>query len=574
MSDRRNPEDIYRERRASKSLDVENWRKYWEDAGPIRFAEEYLFCPPNVPPYPNWQALQEEKYCEGCKKIHKKFHDNGVPVHIILSEDQKTLLIDVWKNGIRLVLISAGRGAGKTFTYGVWDCWRMCMREYYEITCMGGSSEQSKIIQRYMDFWRRSHKEVGWIIHISSKAIGNRGCRTRMHGEIRFIPCSPTAAMGPHVNEVQVDEVCAAESKGIEGQEAIEAIDWQVTGRPETYVWMTSTSHFLLGKFYEILTNPTKYGFKVYFWGIAKHTSGKLSNQIYTDRDLTHWEPAVWWVTQDEITKLRRRKSNEEWLCWALGYPSLASGQVFRQGDLNAVVCSLCEKEGNECIPYKFGHCKLIDLFKLGDEVDSIKNVGDRKAGFDFGDPSPCALTIGGTRQTQIAKIIFILYSEEQKGLTQSDVIDWLKNKLNLFNVQEFNPDPSIGGKHINEVLGNEIAINILDEGAKEERVQNMKAIVEKHVTIIPIAFWQLINSLKSVHRDNLGRIVKYNDHSFDSICYLCTDWGDLEGTTQAVIDAIYEELGLPKPSEQIKEGEAESTFFTDKGKGIRIWDD
>ena len=100
-----------------------------------------------------------------------------------------------------------------------------------------------------------------------------------------------------------------------------------------------------------------------------------------------------------------------------------------------------------------------------------------------------------------------------------------------------------------------------------------MKAIVEKHVIIIPIAFWQLLNSLKSAHRDNLGRIVKYNDHSFDSICYLCTDWGDLEGTTQAVIDAIYEELGLPKPSEQ-KEGETDSTFFTDKGKGIRIWDD
>jgi hypothetical protein len=414
MSDRRNAEDIYRERRASKSLDVENWRKYWESAGPIRFAEEYLFCPPNVPPYPNWQALQEEKYCEGCKKIHKKFHENGVPVHIILSEDQKFLLIDVWKNGIRLVLISAGRGAGKTFILATWDCWRLCMREYYEITLMGGSSEQSKIAQKYVDFWRRSHKEVGWIIHTSSKAIGNRGCKTRMHGEIKFIPCSPTAAMGPHVNEVQADEVCAAESKGVEGQEAIEAIDWQVTGRLDTYVWMTSTSHFLLGKFYEILMNPIKYGFKTYFWGISKHSSGKPSNQIYTDRDLTHWIPAVWWVTQDEITKLRRRKSNEEWLCWALGYPSLASGQVFKQNDLNTIICNLCEKDGGECIPYKYGHCKLIDIHKLGDEIDPIKNIGDRKAGFDFGDPSPCALTIAGTRQTQIAKLIFILYSEEQ----------------------------------------------------------------------------------------------------------------------------------------------------------------
>jgi hypothetical protein len=62
-----------------------------------------------------------------------------------------------------------------------------------------------------------------------------------------------------------------------------------------------------------------------------------------------------------------------------------------------------------------------------------------------------------------------------------------------------------------------------------------------------------------------------WTGNSFDSICYLCADWGDLEGTTQAVINAIYEELGLPKPKEI---NEEESPFFSEKGKGIRIWDD
>jgi len=571
----KNPEDIIREMKKKKHGTDKEWREYWFNAGPIRFAEEFLFCPPNVPAYPNWQSEQTEIDCTGCGEKHPKFHSNGIPYHIILSEDQKQVLTDAWQNNIRLILISAGRGAGKTFILAVWDCWRLCTKDYYEITCMGGSAEQSKIIQKYMDFWRRVHPQIGRIINRSPKAIGNRGCLTYYNSEVKFIPCSPTAAMGPHVNEVQADEVCAAESKGVEGQEAIEAIDWQITGRPDTFVWMTSTSHFLLGKFYEILMNPHLLGFKVYFWGIAKHVSGKPNNQIYTDRDPTHWKPAVWWVTEEDIQKLRRRKSNEEWLCWALGYPSLASGQVFKRGDLEIAVCNICEKAGGECIPYKFGHCKLIEMFNLGDITNPIKFIIDRKAGFDFGDPAPCALTIGGTRLTNKGNVVFILYSEEMKGLSQTEVIDWINNKLSAFHVQEFNPDPSIGGKHVNEMISElGYAVNILDEGAKEERVQNLKAITEKHNIVVPVAFWQLINSLKAVHRDNQGRIVKLNDHSFDSICYLCCDWGELEGNVQDVFDTVYEMMGLQKPTTPVNTEETESEFFTEKGRGVKLWDD
>lgn len=561
-------EIIYKKKRATKSVNVENWRSYWRDAGPIRFAQEYLFCPANIPPFPNWQELQEDAYCEGCKKIHPRFRSNGIPVHIVLSDNQKEVLNDVWKNKVELILISAGRGAGKTFTLAVWNCWRLVTRDYYEITTMGGSAKQSKLLQKYIDYWRGQHKEVGYIIHKSPKAIGNRACVTRMDSENTYIACSPTAAMGPHVNEVQIDEECAAESRGTEGMEAIEAIDWQITGRTDTIIWRTSTSHFIFGKFYEIMTNPSKEGYKVYIWSIANHISGKPNRTKYTDRNPNNWVQACWWITKKDIIKLRK-KSDEEWLCWGLGYPSLASGQIFKQVDIKIITCDACEREGNDCIPYKWGHCKLIKMFNLGVMDMPTKNVIDLKSGFDYGDPAPCALIIGGTKMHKGKRWIFILYAEEQKGLETTALYEWVLNKLKIHRVQDFNPDPSIGGKHVSEKVDNAgYVVNILDEQAKEERVLNVKCIVERHNIVIPVAFWQLLSSLKMVHRGKNGKIKKHKDHSFDAFCYLCIDWGDLEGSAADMLNTLFEELGIPKD-----DGTGDrSILLTDQAKGINFW--
>lgn len=574
---REDAESIYRKKKSTKKTDLDTFRKKCRERGPIWFAENYLRCPPNIPPYPDWEKLQEEYYCEGCERTHKRFLGNGLPYHVVLSEGQKETFMDIWKKGIRLVLVSAGRGAGKTFGLGVWDCWRLITEDYYEITCMGGSAEQSKKIQKYIDFWRINNKEVGEIINRSSKAIGNRSCKTITQSECSFIACSPTAAMGAHVNEVQIDEACAAEARGVEGREAIEAVDWQTTGREDAIIWMTSTSHFLLGRFYEIMSNPTKFGFKVYIWGIAKHKSGKPANKMYEDSNPENWIPALWWMTEEEIRKKRKGKSNEEWLCWALGYPSLSSGQIFKQSDMKVITCNLCELEGKDCLPYKLGYCKLIDMFKLGDETDPIKNVIERKSGFDYGDPSPCSLGIGGRRVMLQGPdagkpLIFILYAEEQKGLSTQDLYEWVLTKLKQFKAEEFNPDPSIGGKHVNEKVENAgYAVNILDEGAKEERVQNVKIIVERHTVIIPVAFWQLLNSMKQVHRDQNGKIVKYNDHSFDMFCYLCTDWGEMEANIQDVFDAVLESMGLKEKANQF-EGDSSGYVLDIPKDGLNFW--
>lgn len=505
---RKNPVNIYLNRKKSIKVDIEEWRKYWKEAGPIRFAEEYLFCPPQVPSYPDWKNHQKSAYCEGCGKIHNKFDDNGIPIHIILSDEHIEFLMDIWKRGIRLALVSAGRGAGKTFILAVWEMWRLCTENFYEISYMGGSAGQAKVIQKYHDYWRLRHKEVGYIVYMSTKSIGNRACITRMGAEVGFAACSPTAAMGPHVNEVHIDEVCAAESKGIEGIEAIEAIDWQVTGRKDTYVFMTSTSHYLLGKFYQIYRKPEKYGFKRYIWSIAKHISGKPVHLMYKDRAPEHWLPAVWWITKEDIYKLRKRKSNEEWLCWALGRASLASGALFNDKNLNICICPLCPAD--DCQPYNWKHCKLVKKYGLGTQDDPIKFVKDRKSALDYGDPAPCAFGIGGIK----GKFIFILYADEMKGINTTELVSWIERELQRKNVHTFNIPDSIGGKHIAEILDDKgYAINYLSEVEKEERVQNVKSIVEKRAIIIPPAFWHLCESLRGMHRDKRGRIVKHNDH-------------------------------------------------------------
>ncbi len=169
-------EKLYLRKRKNLNADIEEWRKYWKKAGPIRYAEEYLFCPPKVPPHPDWKKLQTEAYCIGCKKIHKKFDKKGVPIHIILPQEHKDFFMDIWKGGIRLVLISAGRGAGKTFDLGIWENWRLVTEDYYEISYMGGSAGQGKVVQKYHDYWRRRHPEVGYIINVSTKSISNRSC--------------------------------------------------------------------------------------------------------------------------------------------------------------------------------------------------------------------------------------------------------------------------------------------------------------------------------------------------------------------------------------------------------------
>jgi len=511
-----------------KKQEVEEWQKYWRKAGPVRFAEEVLTCPLDVPSYPNCEDLQtENEYCLGCsmggsKEVsHRKFRPNGIPYHIILSEDQKNYLSDLWLEDPKLILLAAARGAGKTFCFAIWYCWQVSTQDQYSITCMGGSSEQSELIQEYIDGWRLDVPMLNRIIHRSLHGIKKR-VETIGRGKIKFPACSVLSSKGPHVNEVGIDEACAAEDKSEDGAKAVKSAMWQLTGKRTGRLILASTADYIHGQFYEYMKDPKKYRFRVYQWSIARHISGKSALETYTDKDPTHWRPNVWWLTQREIEDKRRTKSDDEWLSQALGGASMASGAALKKDDLDIVICSICDN----CEPYNWNKCKLCKLGKLGTPDDPTKFILERRGGFDYGiSEAPCALTVVGRKRD----VVFVLDNDEQKGLREDEKIEWIDKTLREWKANVFIPDPAAAGAHLNEKLDDKgYAVYRIAEREKIGRVFNVINFVEKHKVIIPKKFWYLTQSLRKlawVKKGENKKIRKIDDHSFDSLQYALVDW-------------------------------------------------
>jgi len=317
---------------------------------------------------------------------------------------------------------------------------------------------------------------------------------------------------------------CAAEDKSEDGAKAVAAVQWQTTGKRKGKIILTSTVQYIHGKFYEYMKDPKTYGFKVYRWGIAKHISGnKDPYATYKDKNPENWIPNVWWITNDELGKKRISKSDEEWLCEALGGASLASGAVFKKEDLDIVICDKCP----DCEPYVWGKCKLCPF--IGTSEDPTKFVIERRAGFDYGiSNAPCALTVVGRRNN----VVFVLHNDEQMGLREEEKVDWIKREMGKWKTSTFIPDPAVAGKHLNEKLDDEgYAVYMLAEQDKLPRVFNIINFVEKHKIIIPKAFWFMTQSLRKLAWKKTGlKLRKVDDHSFDSLQYAIEDWQVEEG--------------------------------------------
>jgi len=524
----RKDDKLKKERKKSEDERLIRLKKKWHKLGPVWFASHVLVCPLDVPPHPDFNSDKNpEVICEGAglgcpfaddKGKHRKFRDNGIPYHIVLSGFQIDFLNDLWKGGVKQAIIAAARGAGKTFVLAVWNCWNLVSNDRYSVTYMGGSSKQSKICQGYIDDWRYDVPDIYKIIDRSLRGI-ERYATTIWRGRIDFSACSPESARGPHVNEIDQDEVCVAEDKSEEGAESVRAAQWQLTGKNINRWIMASTAHYVHGMFYEYMIHPDKYGFKVYQWAIARHSSGKKPIEIYTDKKPENWYPNVWWQTKEDVEKMRRTKSDEEWLCEALGGASLASGAVFKKKDLDIIICNLCE----ECVPYDWDKCKLCKLGKLGIPEDPTKYILERRAGFDYGvSEAPCALTVVGRKMD----VVFVLFNEEKLGIREEEKIEWIHNTCQQYGTWTFIPDPAVAGKHLNEKLEDSgYAVYIIPEAEKAERVYNVINFVEKHKIIIPKKFWNLTQSMRKLAWDKKGKIRKMDDHSFDTLQYVLVDW-------------------------------------------------
>jgi hypothetical protein len=492
---------------ASIKKDYEIWRKEWKRRGPLEFATYVLMIDP----------------------------ETGKP--IALSLDQQEFLTDVCINGVQLAIIAAGRGSGKSFVLAVYIAWRIFTHDFYQISCLGGSGEQSKKVYSYVSGWIRNNPQLREFtfkniqLPPTIKTYASSGCI--------FTAVSATSTRGPHVKDVIIDEEAAGEASG--KTEHIKAALWQGSTSEDLRIIKSSTPHLAHGDFLETWNEYQKLGYKRYNWSIAKHISGKKDPyKIYMDTNVHHWFSNIPWSTDQTIQMLRNQKSNDEWLCEGLGAFSISSGLVFKVEDLKACTCDKCP----ECHPYEeanntFNGCPLIQYYlqlngmKTTDIPSSPRRakqyVGERIEGIDWGQgTAPDAYTATG----KLGGTVFVLDQKELFGQSDGEKIDTATDIANGLGIEIIRPDPAQSAYN-NTLMDKGYTIHELFsfEGGQEKDtyVATLKRYIERHNLQIPKAYSSLLRSLRNLTYDKNGKIRKVDDHSFDSLIYAVSFYGEEE---------------------------------------------
>jgi len=477
------------------------WRRRWRVKGPVEFAHKILKVDP----------------------------ESGGP--LILSEDQKEFLLDMAKRDVRLAVIVAGRGAGKTFVIAVYAIWRIFTHEFWGISCMGGSAEQSAKIHKYIAYWASDCPDlVEYCMKCTTKEV-----KTYVNSYVLFLSCSGTAARGPHTKELIIDEEAAGERAG--KTEHIKASIFQVSTSSDIHIIKSSTAHYIQGDFLRTLNNAEKLGYKKYQWSISRHISGEDPKKHYQDHNPKNWFSSVPWIPDLNIQILRNDRSNDEWLVEALGGVSLASGLVFNPNDIDACICSRCRNEGRQCHPYQEGHCPIIQYFmqlegipisKIPHSTElALQRVGQRVEGIDWGKNAPCAYNAMG----KMKRMVFVLDHKELTGQSDGQKINTAVAMAEKWAINIIRPDPREWAYN-NALADREFAVHELfsDEGGKDKSkyIFTAKKFIERHWVVIPCIFEDLIRSLKNLTWDDKGKIRKVDDHSFDCFLYGISYYGEM----------------------------------------------
>lgn len=479
------------------------WRRVWRVRGPVSFAHKVL-------------------------KI-----DPVTGKDLLLSEDQQEFLLDMSKRGVRLAIITAGRGAGKTFVLAVYIMWRIFTHDYWGISSMGGSAEQSDKIHQFISGWVRDNK----IIREYCMKCIKKKVATFSNSYCSFHSCSATSVRGPHTYELIIDEQASGEERG--GTKQIKAAIWQVSTSPDIHIIKSSTAQWVHGDFLNTWTNADKLGYKKYNWAIAKHVSGVEDPYlIYQDHNPDNWLSNVPWIPDLNITILRNDRSNDEWLVEALGGISKSSGLVFNPADVDSNVCSRCLDDNKPCRPYAENHCPIIQYYMQLEGIDikkipistrkALQKVGLRIQGIDWGKNSPCAYSAVG----KLKRMVFVLHSEEEVGASDDEKIQKGIDIAKKWHIEIIRPDPrewsfnntlADAGFAIHELFG--------FEGGQEKNtyLHTIKKLIERHKMLIPCAFEDLIRSLKNLTYDKDGKVRKVDDHSFDSLLYAVSFYGEID---------------------------------------------
>jgi len=477
------------------------FRTEWRNRGPVEFALHVLRIDPNT----------------------------GKALYI--SDDQKEFLEDLWMERVRLAIICAGRGAGKTFILAVYVAWRIFCFEKWHVAAMGGSAEQSDKIRAYLVGWIRSNNDLKkFKMKMTEDEI-----KTFSDGSVTFHACAGTSVRGPHTHDVIIDEQAEGEKSG--GEKTIKAAIWDASTSPDIHIIKSSTAHWIFGDFLHTWNNFDKLGYKRYQWSIVKHTNGiKDPNKIYMDMNPRNWQSNVPWIPDRNVPIMRNNASNEEWLVEALGGISIMSGLVFHPADIESCVCSRCLDEGKECHPYEEGYCPIVQYYltlegmnpkEISPSVkEALQNVKERVEGIDWGKNSPCAYSVVG----RYRGTAFVLFSTEKIGQSDNEKVGLGASLGKKWFVDILRPDPREWAYN-NVLSGLGFAVHqLFSEGGQEksEYLYVLKRFVERHKLIIPVAFDDLIRSMKQLSYDDKGNVRKQDDHSFDSLLYAISYYGEM----------------------------------------------
>jgi len=526
------------------------WRRKWKILGPVEFAHKILKVDP----------------------------ESGGP--LVLSEDQIEFLLDVSKRGVRLAIIVAGRGAGKTFSLAVYVIWRIFTHEFWGISCMGGSAEQSEKIHKYVSYWVRETQELGsYCVKCTTKRVA-----TYCESYASFLSCSVTSVRGPHTVELIIDEQAAGEQRG--GTKIIKAAIGQVSTSKDIHIIKSSTAQYIQGDFIYTWNNAKKLGYKRYRWSIAKHSNGiEDPYKIYQDYNPKNWISNVPWIPDLNIGILRNNMSNDEWLVEALGGLGSASGLVFNPKDMTACICTRCRDERRECKPYEEQHCPIVQFFmqlegfpvkKIPVSVKkALRKVGRRTEGVDWGKNAPCAFTVSG----RLKRMVLILHSEEEVIGGDADKIQKAIDIAREWNIEIIRPDPREWAYN-NAISEEGFAVHQLFTGAsgeieKNKYIYTLKKFVERHQLLIPCIFEDLIRSMRNATYDENGRIRKSDDHSLDSCLYAVSYYAEESDQTafwKAIKGETAKEMSKEK-KEAIKKQKEENIRRTGD-EDVQIIDD
>lgn len=169
------------------------------------------------------------------------------------SSDQAALLMSCADINNKYFILSAGRGAGKTIVVSWIVAWSMaCYPDTfgkYDITILGGSYDQSRIMYRYF------HDYIYRTKYLEGRLLGDptKGETNFEGGYVRALTASEKAVRGPHPELLILDEVCAADDDII--RSALPMISGSRHGR----IIMLSTPHQFYGLFQDYWSNHKAY---------------------------------------------------------------------------------------------------------------------------------------------------------------------------------------------------------------------------------------------------------------------------------------------------------------------------